>query len=525
MIKSISSKLWLGFGVLIAMVAAAGLTGLDRMSRLNAKLKTTLETRYQIVQMTHSTLENSIENARRTIQLFLIGGKGKAGSEELVAEMATVSRTISGTQDEIEKLLTTDKEKALFAAVDQHRGPYLGSRAKAERILAEGKRDEAVALISSETMPRLAEYRGQWQIFLDYEVEQMQSAVFENQQVYQSGRTMILLLLLIAVALGAAIAFLITRSISKRVAESVALAERISQGDLVSVIEVTSGDELGKLQQAMSGMVKKLAQIVGEMRAGASSLAGAAGQVSRAAQNVSQGTSQQAASVEETTASLEQMSASIASNAESSRKTEETAAKTAQAAEESGRAVRDTVQAMKAIAERTSLIEEVAYQTNLLALNAAIEAARAGEHGRGFAVVATEVRRLAERSQTSAKEIRTVADSSVKVAERAGEMLKELVPSIQKTLELVLEVSAASREQTSGVSQIGSAMGQVDQVTQRNSQAAEEVAATAEELSAQAAALQASVATLSGLQVRSGISPAPAKNRPPKQSDGNFKSF
>jgi methyl-accepting chemotaxis protein len=194
--------------------------------------------------------------------------------------------------------------------------------------------------------------------------------------------------------------------------------------------------------------------------------------------------------VEETTSSLEQISASIRQNAENSRQTEQLAVSGSKEAEESGRTVKQTVVAMRNIAEKVSIIEEIAYQTNLLALNAAIEAARAGEHGRGFAVVATEVRKLAERSQSAAKEISGLAASSVGVAERSGQLLDELVPRIRKTADLVQEVSAASAEQSSGVAQINRAMSQVDQVTQRNASAAEELASTAEEMAAQAEGLQ-----------------------------------
>jgi methyl-accepting chemotaxis protein len=211
--------------------------------------------------------------------------------------------------------------------------------------------------------------------------------------------------------------------------------------------------------------------------------------VSSTSQSLSQGTSEQAASVEETTSSLEQMNASITQNAENSRATEQMAVKGAKDAEESGRTVMQTVDAMKQIAEKVSIIEEIAYQTNLLALNAAIEAARAGEHGKGFAVVATEVRRLAERSQVAAKEISVLSRSSVAVAERSGTLLEELVPAIRKTADLVQEVAAASNEQSSGVAQINRAMSQVDQVTQRNASASEELASTAEEMASQAEAL------------------------------------
>jgi methyl-accepting chemotaxis protein len=184
------------------------------------------------------------------------------------------------------------------------------------------------------------------------------------------------------------------------------------------------------------------------------------------------------------------MSGSIAQNAENGRQTEQMAVKGAHDAEEGGRAVSETIEAMRAIAEKISIIEEIAYQTNLLALNAAIEAARAGEHGKGFAVVATEVRKLAEKSQSAAKEISTLASSSVSVAERSGQVLKDLVPSIRKTADLVQEVAAASAEQSSGVAQVNKAMARVDQVTQRNASAAEELASTAEEMAAQAQALE-----------------------------------
>lgn len=259
----------------------------------------------------------------------------------------------------------------------------------------------------------------------------------------------------------------------------------LSTGNLTEKVTKDYPGIFGQVKEALNSTIEALSNTVLEVLSSSETLSSAATQVSATAQNLSHGSSEQAASVEETSASVEQMSASINQNAESAKLTDGMAAKAAKEADEGGEAVSATVKAMKSIAAKIGIIDDIAYQTNLLALNAAIEAARAGEHGKGFAVVAAEVRKLAERSQIAAQEISEVAENSVGLAEKAGRLLDEIVPSIKKTSELVQEISAASEEQSSGASQINIAMDQLNKITQQSASSSEELAATAEDMNSQ----------------------------------------
>ncbi|MBF0193088.1 MAG: methyl-accepting chemotaxis protein [Magnetococcales bacterium] len=289
------------------------------------------------------------------------------------------------------------------------------------------------------------------------------------------------------------VAMIVAHAIANPLTRGVAFAKKVSEGDLTASIEVEQKDELGQLASALRNMVEKLSSVVGEVNVASQQVAAGSQELSDSAQNMSQGATQQAASIEETSSAMEEMASGIQQNTENATTTETIASTAARDAEESGVAVNKAVVAMKQIADKISIIEEISRQTNLLALNAAIEAARAGEHGKGFAVVAAEVRKLAERSQMAAGEIGGLSASSVEIAERAGYMLTKLVPDIKKTAELVQEISASSNEQSQGARQINVAIQQLDQVIQQNAGASEEMAATSQELSAQSEILESSI--------------------------------
>ncbi|WP_235992258.1 methyl-accepting chemotaxis protein [Cellvibrio polysaccharolyticus] len=430
-------------------------------------------------------------NTASTLSLFI----SDAQQQQLLrSNMAKQSEILNKHIQRLDELIELPEARQLFDQILAARVAYSADRRIMMEMLESGDQLGGVEHWLGSTQPLLDTYQLSIRNLTEYFEARTKYWGEYTEELIKSAINQIIVLLIVALLVGVAFAWFITISIVRPLNIALTTAESIADGDLSVKIENNATDETGKLLDAMRNMTSKLAQVIAEVRGGADNLASASEQVSSTSQSLSQAASEQAASVEETSASMEQMTASIEQNTGNARITDGMATKAAREAGEGGEAVAQTVQAMKSIAQKISIIDDIAYQTNLLALNAAIEAARAGEHGKGFAVVAAEVRKLAERSQVAAQEISEVADSSVALAERAGKLLGEIVPSIQKTSDLVQEIAAASTEQSAGVGQINSAMEQLNQLTQQNASASEELAATSEEMSSQAEQLQQSIA-------------------------------
>ncbi|ULK95917.1 methyl-accepting chemotaxis protein [Bradyrhizobium sp. I71] len=419
--------------------------------------------------------------------------------------------------------------------IDTFAVAYANSNAVQDQTLALAKQDKAKATERSMTeglkasTPALTAASD----YINFVKKQM--AGESEQAKVDGGRATLILVSLILASLVIAIAAAvwIALNISRSLSSAVGLADAVAIGDLSQKIDSSSNDEIGDLIKSLNAMtvnlnqtaavaneiaqgnltveakplsdkdtlglalermIEKLRQIVSEALTAAQNVSAGSQELSASAEQLSQGATEQASSAEEASSSMEEMASNVKQNADNANQTEKIAAQSAKDAEASGAAVGRAVNAMQTIAEKITIVQEIARQTDLLALNAAVEAARAGEHGKGFAVVASEVRKLAERSQAAAAEIGTLSTDTVKVAQEAGTMLSKLVPDIKKTAELVEEITAACREQDVGSAQINQAIQQLDKVGQQNASASEQVSSTSEELASQAEQLQSTIA-------------------------------
>ncbi|MBL0375333.1 MCP four helix bundle domain-containing protein [Rhizobium sp. KVB221] len=320
-----------------------------------------------------------------------------------------------------------------------------------------------------------------------------QAELVESKDLYENSRNLLIGLLIFSTLIAAAAATWIVLSISRGLRNANQIIRNVAEGNLTQTATIKGHDEIAELLGHVNTMIDRLRGVVADALQASHSVSSGSQELSASSEQVSQGATEQASAAEEASAAMEEMAANIKQNADNAAQTEKIARQSSKDAEASGEAVTRAVTAMRTIAEKISIVQEIARQTDLLALNAAVEAARAGEHGKGFAVVASEVRKLAERSQSAAAEIGAMSTDTVHAAQEAGEMLARLVPDIRKTAELVSEITAACREQDIGASQINEAIQQLDKVTQQNSSASEEMASTSEELAAQSEELQTSI--------------------------------
>jgi methyl-accepting chemotaxis protein len=579
----ISTRLALGFGAVVLLLLTIAVTSVARLSAVYQTSVTILEEEYPKSALIDDIVKGALDTERSVRNLLL--ASSDAEGNKAWQKVQSLRAHNSEQMKKLESMLSSDKSREMFKTISER---SVAMDPKYEHIaeLNKSERAKAIDYLHAELAPANEACMAALEEFAKFQDEEMTAANKHGGEVYAATRTLVIGLSVGAVLLAVGIGFMITRNLqavlggepgyAAEVMQKVAVGDftvdvvvhphdrasllfaikqmvasagdsindvvrvmgAMAQGDLTQTISKSYQGSFGEMKEYVNETVAKLSQVVAEVNGGAEALAGASEEVSATAQSLSQAASEQAAGVEETSASIEQMTASISQNTENARITDGMATRAATEATEGGEAVRATVIAMKQIAQKIGIIDDIAYQTNLLALNAAIEAARAGEHGKGFAVVAAEVRKLAERSQIAAQEIGTVAGNSVELAEKAGRLLDTIVPNIRKTSDLVQEITAASEEQSSGVGQINAAVNQLNQTTQQNASSSEELAATAEEMSGQAEQLQQSMAffklagtahgraansLIASAAGRRGLGAKPARKTPANFAGGNAR--
>lgn len=487
----ISSKLISGFAAVALIAVMIGVIGIQKIGTIEQADTRMYE---KIAVPLGEMAEISIAFQRIRVNARDIITATSQEDRNKFQERIKERRGIIGKNSEsFEKSILTDEGRRLFEEFKESRKVYVPLLEKVVALALEGKSAEATALLQGEAGKASRVEMEAIDKLMDSKIKQAKLTADANKATAKAATALMTGLAIAGALLAIAMGLLISRAITRPINEAVDVANKLANGDLTLTVTSRSKDETGQMMTSLGNMVDKLKRVVGDVMSAADNVASGSQQLSASAQQMSQGATEQAASAEEVSSSMEEMAASIRQNTDNAMQTEKISVKSSVDAKDGGKAVSETVAAMKEIATKISIIEEIARQTNLLALNAAIEAARAGEHGKGFAVVASEVRKLAERSQAAAGEISGLSTRSVAIAEQAGDMLTRMVPDIQRTAELVQEITASSKEQDSGAEQINKAIQQLDNVIQQNASASEEMASTSEELSSQAEQLQDSI--------------------------------
>ncbi|MEX5746739.1 methyl-accepting chemotaxis protein [Massilia sp. X63] len=503
----IGARLGIGFAVVLSLLLAVTLTALVRMQSAG--------------DLTHRLVNTSIKNQRnlaewgKLIELnnarieTVFVAPDPAVAVDMAGRMKAVSARSTELQNAIESSLRNEAVREQFKVVKQERIGYLAARDALFKAKLAGDHDLAATVYREQMLPHTASFQRAVDQLAQMQVNAADAVAASILDSYAGARVLLVALGLAAIVLGIACAWLITRSITVPLRAAVAVAEQVAAGDLGQRIAAHGRDETGQLMRALGAMNDSLAGIVGRVRAGTGTIALASSEIAAGNQDLSARTEQQASALEETAASMEELTSTVKQNADHARQANRLAGEAAMIAGQGGVMVAEVVATMGAInqasgkiADIIGVIDGIAFQTNILALNAAVEAARAGEQGRGFAVVATEVRNLAHRSASAAKEIKALIDDSVsKVAEgssqvdRAGVTMDEIVRSIGQVTAIMSEIAHASEEQRAGIEQVNQAIVEMDRVTQQNAALVEEAAAAALAMQEQAAGLSEVVGT------------------------------
>ncbi|CDZ28932.1 methyl-accepting chemotaxis protein [Neorhizobium galegae] len=488
---SIKLKLASAFGFIIIMLLATATYGIFSLGSLNDTLENVLQGPALRLKLAQNLNNEQLQQIRQQKNLLLAANPGEM--QGYIAKGDEARRVFDETLKTVEAH-ATEQGKVLWAKLAGFTAEFRKQDDRIRNSMLGGDSASALRISNNEARAVTNEIDALLSDVVKLEESRLNEADKQTDLDYAQTRLIMISVAGFAFLVAVLAALWIALSINRGLRNAVTAVQNVADGDLTKFASITSKDEIGELLGYVNTMIERLRGVVGDALAASDNVSSGSQELSASSEQLSQGATEQASSAEEASASMEQMAANIKQNADNAAQTEKIARQSSRDAEASGQAVGRAVGAMRTIAEKISIVQEIARQTDLLALNAAVEAARAGEHGKGFAVVASEVRKLAERSQAAAAEISALSGDTVQVATEAGEMLNKLVPDIQKTAELVSEISAACREQDIGASQINEAIQQLDKVTQQNAGASEEMSATSEELASQAEELQASIA-------------------------------
>ena len=488
---SIKLKLASAFGFIIMMLIVTAGYGVFSLGNLNDALEEVLQGPAMRLKMTQTLNNEQLQQLRQQKNLLL--SSEQADMRRYIESNDAARKAFDETFSQIQAR-ATDQGKVYWNKLADLTTEFRKQDDRIRTLMLAGDTVGANHVSSNEARTATNNIDALLSEVVKLEEGRLNTAQEEAAADYVQTRTIMISVAAAAFLIAALAALWIAMSINKGLRNAVAAVQNVAEGDLTRFATISSKDEIGDLLTYVNTMIERLRGVVGDALSASDNVSSGSQELSASSEQLSQGATEQASSAEEASASMEEMAANIKQNADNAAQTEKIARQSSKDAELSGQAVNRAVGAMRTIAEKISIVQEIARQTDLLALNAAVEAARAGEHGKGFAVVASEVRKLAERSQAAAAEISALSGDTVQVATEAGEMLNRLVPDIQKTAELVSEISAACREQDIGASQINEAIQQLDKVTQQNAGASEEMSATSEELASQAEELQASIA-------------------------------